>query len=291
MSNQKRSFLLGLLAILCWGSLATLGALLNHVPPFFLLGVAFLIGGLPALRFPARLFPSWKVSLLGITGYYGYHFFLFYSFRYAPAIEANLINYLWPIFLVLFTPIFFPGAGLKISHFMGGVLSAIGCTVLVVGKGGSFEWENFKGYLLALGAALSWPLYSILKKKMQQTDVWSVGGFCFGASILCFFTHAALEPAVYLPLHDWVLLVLMGLGPFGIAFYAWDRALALGDPRIIGALSYLTPVLSTSGLVLFGGQTLTSYSAVAMVLIIGGASTGLLDFLPQKVIKSQHGSL
>jgi len=38
----------------------------------------------------------------------------------------------------------------------------------------------------------------------------------------------------------------------GGAFYAWDAALKRGDPRVIGALSYLTPLLSTVNLVLLG---------------------------------------
>jgi drug/metabolite transporter (DMT)-like permease len=74
----------------------------------------------------------------------------------------------------------------------------------------------------------------------------------------------------------------MGLGPFGVAFYTWDLALKWGDPKVIGALAYLTPVVSTLGLVFFAGQEMTSSNLTAMILIIGGASTGLLDFFPLK---------
>jgi drug/metabolite transporter (DMT)-like permease len=150
------------------------------------------------------------------------------------------------------------------------------------GKGVDLKFENIKGHLLALGAAFTWPLYSLVKKKMGQVSVWSVGGFCLGAGLLCLITHALIEPRVVLQWHDAWILFLMGIGPFGISFYAWDRALILGDTRVIGALSYLTPVLSTLGLILFAGQILTPPAAMAMVLIIGGASSGLLDFLPSK---------
>lgn len=82
--------------------------------------------------------------------------------------------------------------------------------------------------------------------------------------------------------HDLWKLLVMGLGPFGLSFYFWDMAIHKGDTRVVGALSYLTPVLSTLGLVFFGDQKMSFQTLIAMILIIGGASTGLLDFLPKK---------
>ena len=180
------------------------------------------------------------------------------------------------------TPLFFPEKKIRLHHLMGAVVAFSGCVVLILGKGTELKAENLKGYLLALGAAVSWPLYSLGKKKWGDASLHSIGGFCLGASLLSFLTHAWLEPRVVLQWHDAWKLIVMGLGPFGFAFYAWDKSLATGDPRLIGALSYLTPVLSTLGLILFAGQGLSFLSGVAMLLIIGGASCGLLDFLPSK---------
>lgn len=70
----------------------------------------------------------------------------------------------------------------------------------------------------------------------------------------------------------------MGIGPFGVAFYSWDVALRKGDAKVIGALAYLTPVISTLGLVIFAGQEMIFSTWLAMIFIICGASTGLLDF-------------
>ena len=79
---------------------------------------------------------------------------------------------------------------------------------------------------------------------------------------------SALTPGV------WLALILVGFGPMGAAFYFWDAALKRGDPRSIGSLAYLTPLLSTLNLILFGGQRLTWVSGAAMVLIICGAVVG-----------------
>jgi drug/metabolite transporter (DMT)-like permease len=285
MNQKSQALILGLITIVCWGSLATFSNLVIHLPPFYVLGVTFLLGALPSLVRPREIFPNLKTSLIGVFGMFGYHFFLFYSFRFAPAVEANLINYTWPVLMVLLSPVFFKEEKLSWYHIVGAALAVIGCVILVFGKGGELKSENIQGYLLAAGAALTWPIYSMTKKKLPNVSVWAVGGFCFGASILSFITHAMIEPRVSLVDHDAIMLLIMGLGPFGLAFYCWDLALSKGDTRLLGALAYLTPVLSTLGLVLFTGAELAETTLIAMVLIIGGASSGLIDFIPKRKLK------
>jgi drug/metabolite transporter (DMT)-like permease len=284
MNTKNRPVLLGLLTVFLWGSLAAFGRLLIHMPPFYQLGVAFVLGGFLSLRRPREIFVGWKVFFWGTLGYFGYHFFLFYAFRFAQPVEANLINYLWPLILVLLTPLFFSDKKLRLHHIVGGLLAVAGCVVLVSGSA-TFNPADMKGYLLAFAAALTWPVYSLGKKKLPGTPVAAIGGFCFGAGVLCLAVHFSIEPLVNLQPRDALLLLLMGLGPFGIAFYTWDKALAEGDPRFIGALTYLTPILSTLGLVVFGGEPFHLRTFLAMVLIIGGASTGLIDLFPSKLLK------
>ena len=84
----------------------------------------------------------------------------------------------------------------------------------------------------------------------------------------------ALEPAVSLTTHDWGLLAVLGLGPLGAAFFLWDKALKLGDARHIGILSYLTPLASTTLLMVVSGRPLTLSIALAATLIMGAAVLG-----------------
>src|SRR3954452_18281122 len=96
-------------AIALWATLGTLGVSLQHVPPFLLTGLALLIGSIPSWPFMRQ----WRVPAhtlaLGVYGLFGFHFLLFIALRHAPAVEANLVNYLWPLFLVLLAPVFLPG--------------------------------------------------------------------------------------------------------------------------------------------------------------------------------------
>ncbi len=52
------------------------------------------------------------------------------------------------------------------------------------------------------------------------------------------------------------LLIALGLGPLGAAFYVWDAALKKGDARQIGILSYITPLASTALLLIVTGRPL-----------------------------------
>jgi drug/metabolite transporter (DMT)-like permease len=79
---------------------------------------------------------------------------------------------------------------------------------------------------------------------------------------------------VSLNARDWLLLIFMGLGPLGAAFFLWDRALKLGDVRHIGILSYLTPLISTVLLMLVTQRPLTWNIAIAAAMIIGAAMLG-----------------
>ena len=72
-------------------------------------------------------------------------------------------------------------------------------------------------------------------------------------------------------LGDLGLIALMGIGPMGAAFYLWDRALKHGDPRIIGVLSYLTPLASTALLIAVTDGRFTTRLLIAAALVSAAA--------------------
>ena len=128
------------------------------------------------------------------------------------------------------------------------------------------------------GAALIWALYSLLTKRLPPFSTTSVSAFCLVSGLLAlafyFLTGGSLAQARTLTSHDWLIIVLCGLGPMGAAFFSWDAALKRGDPRRIGSLAYLTPLLSTLNLVVFARLPLTPVALAAMLLIISGALIG-----------------
>jgi drug/metabolite transporter (DMT)-like permease len=266
--------LLALAAVLLWSTLAAMSLKLRGMPPFLLVGVTLLIGSLVSVHRVREWRAPWKVIALGVYGLFAYHLTLFVALRNAPAVEANLINYLWPLLIVVLTPAFVTGQHLTPRHLAGALLGFLGAALLVTGGKFSFEWRYAGGYALAAGAALIWSTFSLATSRLGSIPTAMVGLFCAVSGALALLCHAVFEPRYTFSPGDWPWLTALGLGPMGLAFFAWDAALKRGDPRAIGLLSYLTPLLSTVVLAVTGGGELSSVAFAAMGLIVGGALLG-----------------
>ena len=286
---KVKANLYALAAIALWTSLAALGVSLKHLPPFLLTGIALLIGSVLAWPLVLQDRRQWHIApgtlALGVLTLFGYHFLLFIGFRMAPAVEVNLINYLWPLLMVVLAPLYLPGVKLRGVHLVAATLGFSGAALAILGGSGDIGsgpaasgWGSRVGYLLALGAALVWANYSLQTKRSVLTGqgfpTAAIGLFGLISGLLSLLCHWALEPSVTLDRSDWLLLTLMGLGPLGAAFFLWDKALKLGDVRQIGILSYLTPLASTVLLMQVTGRALSWNIALAATLIIGAAMLG-----------------
>ena len=273
---MRSANLLALGAIVLWASLAALGVALSHVPPFLLTGLGLLVGSLIALplsRFDLR---RWRVPpstlALGIYGLFGFHFLLFIALRHAPPVQANLINYLWPLGIVVMAPLILPGVRLGARHLTAALIGFAGAALAILGRaeggaGTAWAW----GYLPALGSAFIWATYSLLTQRVTHFPTAAIGGFAAVSGALSLLCHAALEPPVALSARDGALIALLGLGPLGGAFFLWDAALKRGDARQIGVLSFLTPLLSTCTLLAVRGEWPGASVLVAAAMIVGAA--------------------
>src|SRR6202012_928720 len=137
--TARTATLIGLSAILMWSLLAALTVATGTMPAFQLAAITFAIGGLvglltfigrpqavSALRQPPR------VWVVGAGGLFGYHALYFLALRFAPPAEAGLLNYLWPLLIVLFSS-FLPGERLAPHHVIGALLGLAGTRLLFFG--------------------------------------------------------------------------------------------------------------------------------------------------------------
>jgi drug/metabolite transporter (DMT)-like permease len=289
--------LLALGAIAMWGSLAPLGVALQQVPPFLLTGLGLLAGssiglGWSALRFVrggisraeaiADLRLPWSTLALGVYGLFGFHFLLFIALRHAPPVQANLVNYLWPLGMVLLAPIFLPSVRLRAMHVVAAFIGFAGAAIAIMGGqstqinevGAGFAW----GYLPALLSAFVWASYSLLTQRVAPFATTAIGIFGLISGLLALLCHGLLEAPIRLEPHSVLLIIGLGLGPLGGAFYLWDAALKRGDARQIGLLSFLTPLLSTLGLLWMRSEAPSPSIALAAALIVGAAILGSRTF-------------
>ena len=280
---KAQLFALGAIAL--WVSVASLGVLLKHLPPFLLTGLSLLIGGLLAVPQVLRDPRQWRIPLstlaLGIYGLFGYHFMLFMALRLAPAVEANLINYLWPLLMVMLAPVLLKKMSLRPIHLGAALLGFGGAALAILGAANPVDVlpspgsaDRVAGYLAALAAAFMWSSYSLLTQRVAAFPTAAIGLFALVSGLLSLLCHWALEAPTSLSLRDGLLLALMGLGPLGGAFYLWDKALKLGDARQIGILSYLTPLGSTAMLILVTGRQWSWSIALAALMIMLAALLG-----------------
>lgn len=275
-----------LTTIAMWSSLATLTLAVSHVPALFTVGVVLIVAAIPGLRYWKNWKMPFSVWASAIIGMFGYHFLLFDAFGKAPAVEVNMIQYLWPLFIVLGSPLF-GGDRLNVGHIVGGVMALTGVGIVMLSNGVNYNSDFLLGYSEAFCASLLWAFYTLSNRRYTQMPSSAVAGICGLSgvlSIIAFNVSSQELPALFL--QDWIYLLMLGLGPMGLSFYTWDFAIRKGDPRFVGALAYLTPLLS---MILLAGinneVTLTGRHLVSLAMIVIGSVMGKLW---TKSIASRH---
>jgi drug/metabolite transporter (DMT)-like permease len=286
--SRHSATLFGVAAIVMWSLLAVLTVASGAIPAFQLAAITFAIGGgvgaaswsfRPGAAGALRQSPlAW---LVGVGGLFGYHALYFLALRLAPPAEAGLLNYLWPLLIVLFSALL-PGERLAVHHVVGALLGLAG-TVLLLARGEGLVQLSAgaaPGLAAAFCAAFVWAGYSVMSRKLAAVPTDAVAGFCLATAALALVCHLALETTVWpQTARQWLCVVALGLGPVGAAFYAWDLGMKRGDIRLIGVLSYATPLLSTGFLMLAGYAAPSPVLAVAALLIAGGGLIAARDLL------------
>ncbi|WP_022722802.1 DMT family transporter [Rhodopseudomonas sp. B29] len=284
--TPRTATLIGLSAILMWSLLAVMTVATGSIPPFQLAATTFAIGALAAavgwIARPgaiAALRQPPLVWAVGVGGLFGYHALYFVALRLAPPAEAGLLNYLWPLLIVLFSSLL-PGEKLRLHHVVGALLGLIGTVVLLAGNGAALHREHLPGLLAAFIAAFVWASYSVMSRRLKAVPTDAVAGFCFVTALLAAAVHLAIETTVAPQgAVQWLAIIALGIGPVGAAFYAWDIGMKRGDIRVLGAASYATPLLSTGFLVVAGYAAPTATLVLAALLIAGGGLLAAKDML------------
>jgi drug/metabolite transporter (DMT)-like permease len=288
--TSRTATLIGLTAILMWSLLAALTVATGRIPAFQLAAMTFAIGALvgsltwigrpeasAALRQPAL---AW---IVGVGGLFGYHALYFLALRFAPPAEAGLLNYLWPLLIVLFSSLL-PGERLAPHHVIGALLGLAGTALLFAASSGSgFAPGQLPGLIAAFVAAFVWAAYSVMSRRLKSVPTDAVAGFCLVTALLAAAVHGLVEVTVWPETAgQWLAIMALGIGPVGAAFYAWDIGMKRGDIRVLGAASYATPLLSTLFLILAGFAQPSASIAIAAVLIAGGGLIAAKDMIGKR---------
>ncbi|WP_417687390.1 DMT family transporter [Roseibium sp.] len=291
---RLKATVVGLSAVLMWATLGLFGAGSGSVPPFLLNAMCFGLSGSLAVAWLAMkgklglLRQPPKVWAFGTIGLFGFHFFYFTAIRNAPPVDANLINYTWPLLIVLFSALL-PGERLRVHHVIGTVLGLSGAALLITGgEGLSLDTGASLGYAAAVASSLFWSSYSVLSRRLGDVPTEAVAGFCIMTALLSGLCHLLLEETV-LPAAptEWLSVVALGLFPVGLAFFTWDVGVKRGDIQVLGAAAYSAPLLSTLLLIAFGFGAFTLPVALACVAITLGAVIAAKDMIFRKRVAKE----
>ncbi|RTM12729.1 MAG: EamA family transporter, partial [Bradyrhizobiaceae bacterium] len=217
--TPRTATLIGLTAILMWSLLSVMTVATGKIPAFQLAAMTFAIGGLvglltwigrgdaaKALRQPLA------VWVVGVGGLFGYHALYFLALRFAPPAEAGLLNYMWPLLIVLFSS-FLPGERLALHHIVGAVLGLVGTVLLFAGNTSGFAPGAVPGLIAAFIAAFVWATYSVLSRRLKAVPTDAVAGFCLATAVLAALMHGLLEVTVWPETGlQWLSVVALGIG-------------------------------------------------------------------------------
>lgn len=287
--TRSRATAIGFVAVLLWALLALFTVGSAPTPPLLLNTLCFALGGTLGLIWglatgalgQLRRVP-FRVYVFGTLGLFGYHALYFSALRLAPAAEAGLIAYLWPLLIVIFSGLL-PGETLRAGHVGGAALGFGGAALIITGGGLGFSPEHLAGYALALLCALTWAGYSVVSRLVGDAPTTSVTVFCLATAALSLPLHLLFEDTVFPDTAlGWAAIAGLGLGPVGLAFFVWDIGVKQGDIQLLGTSSYAAPLLSTLVLVVAGVAAPSFTLLWAAVLITGGAAIAATTSLKER---------
>lgn len=275
MSPIRATFI-GFFAVLLWALLALLTVWSSPVPPFQLSAICFSIGAIIGLiwaQFSGGLAPTrLSVIAFGSLGLFGYHALYFWALRLAPPAQAGLVAYLWPLLIVLFSGLL-PGERLRPMHILGAIAGFAGAAVIITEGGQLPEFASLSGLGLAFLCALIWAGYSVLSRRLGEVPSSAVTYFCAASAVMSVLCHIIFEDTLWpTALRGWGALLVLGLGPVGLAFFLWDFGVKRGDIQLLGTAAYAAPLLSTLVLILAGIAEPSPRIFIAAALITGGAA-------------------
>src|ERR1700746_682956 len=205
--SPRTATLIGLTAILMWSLLSVLTVATGKIPPFQLAAMTFAIGALvgaltwigrgEAIKALRQPLVAW---IVGVGGLFGSHAIYFLALRYAPPAGGGLINYLWPLLIVLFSSLL-PGERLAPHHVIGAVLGLAGTVLLLAGGTGAFApgqvLGQAPGFIAAFVAAFVWATYSVLSRRLKSVPTDAVAGFCAATALFAALVHGLVETTVW----------------------------------------------------------------------------------------------
>jgi len=279
---KNKAYLYALSATLLWGSTAAVVKLLlknlnslqillfaSFFASISLFIIVLIQEKLPIIK-SYQIKDYLKFAYMGFIGVFVYYLFLYIAISYLKAQEAFVINYLWPVMIIIFA---IPILGEKFTYkkLLAVIFSFFG--VVIIATQGNLQQLHFEkpiGVIFAIIAAMSYGLFSVLGKKQNYDKTTSMFFYYLFTFI---YTLIAILLFSFIPkIENLQILGLMWTGIFtsGGAFLLWFLALKYGDTAKIANIAFLTPFFSLVYIYFLLHETILISSLIGLLFIFIG---------------------
>lgn len=277
--GSTRATLGASIAIFLWSVSALLYCWLWTLPGLQVATLTLILGGLfcflvePHPLTLRSLIPNTVLDWLASTLLFITQIFYIYAFRWAPPGQVDLINYLWPIMLVISQALMRQDR-LRWSHYLGLLVGFFGPALAV---GSEVAWGGYRhsylvGYGCALGSALCWTIYCSIVRIINRTPnrVARTTHHILIAGLMSLLFQTAVIGWHGMNLWEACLVLTLALAVFGISYPLWHNGIKQGHYAVIGGMAYATPLLSIGALIIGGEAHGTIALLISPFFVVAG---------------------
>lgn len=279
---MKKNYIYAILTVFIWSTLAaTAKMLLADIPNLETLAVSSIFSFVFMLVIniitgSIREFKKYSLkdyaimAGLGFLGLFMYSALYYYGLAQLTSQEACILNYLWPIMLVIFSSIILKEK-ITVTKGLAMFCSFLGIIILSTGSGSLASGNMAAGMISCIVAAACYGLFSVLNKKADYNQniammvIWFVVTIC--STILGLMTEE------WKPIEgtQWLGMLWLGVVIDAVAYLLWALALK-GDENTakIANLAYLTPFLSLVVSAIVLKEQIKVRAVIALIFIVGG---------------------
>ena len=228
-------------------------------------------------------------ALLGFLNPFLYYVVLFKAYSLLPAQEAQPLNYIWPVMLILLSVPLLKHR-IKFKNILAIIISFFG--VVIIGTRGdltSLKFSNPVGVLLAVGSSVIWALFWIYNMRDERDEVSKlflnfVFGFIFVAIANLLFSKIIIPQVKGL-----LGAAYVGLFEMGITFVFWLKALKLSKTTArVSNLIFLAPFISLIFIYFIVGEKILFSTILGLIFIVSGILIQLYDGRPRPTLRNSY---
>jgi drug/metabolite transporter (DMT)-like permease len=289
MKLIKPVYILMLLVPLIWSSNFVLGKILvQYLPPFTITTSRFVISLvilLVILKIKGLL--KWpekdlliKITLLGLSGIFGFNTILYIGLKYTTAVNSTIINAFNPVVVAVMSTLWLQEK--QTSRQMGGfLLSFLG--ILFIAVKGSWQVMLSLGFnlgdIIIFFDTIVWAFFTILSRKvMSRISPLETTAYANFAGVFFLIPATLYEWGGGVPtINPGHCLMLLYLGIFAsvLAFLWWNKGVAEIGPTRAAAFYNLIPVYAAVLAYFILGEQLYLYHLIGGLMVLSGVYLGI----------------